>query len=64
MCVWSQIGMLFVRCRGGISHSPEEWVMDDDVWAAGLALFNFIDQNVLAVSEEELEAGQNAVAVS
>ncbi|CAD6338754.1 unnamed protein product [Miscanthus lutarioriparius] len=60
----TKIGMLFVRCRGGISHSPEEWVMDDDVWAAGLALFNFIDQNVLAVSEEELEAGQNAVAVS
>jgi len=56
--------MLFVRCRGGISHSPEECVMDDDVWAAGLALFTFIDQNVLAVSEEEQEAGQNAVAES
>lgn len=55
--------MLFVRCRGGISHSPEESVMDDDVWAAGLALLNFIDQN--AVSEEdEPEAGKKAVAES
>lgn len=59
--VWSQIGMLFVRCRGGISHSPEESVMDDDVWAAGLALFNFIDQNAVS---EELDAGQNVVAES
>jgi len=45
----SQVGMLFVRCRGGVSHSPEESVMDDDVWAAGLALASFIEQ--AAVSE-------------
>lgn len=41
-----QVGMLFVRCRGGISHSPEEFVLDDDVWAAGLALLHFLDQHV------------------
>ncbi|PRQ54610.1 putative allantoate deiminase [Rosa chinensis] len=23
------VGMLFVRCRGGISHFPEEHVLDD-----------------------------------
>ncbi|AQL05237.1 metallopeptidase precursor [Zea mays] len=57
----TKIGMLFVRCRGGISHSPEESVMDNDVWAAGLALFNFIDQNAVS---EELDAGQNVVAVA
>jgi acetylornithine deacetylase/succinyl-diaminopimelate desuccinylase-like protein len=43
----TKVGMLFVRCRGGVSHSPEESVMDDDVWAAGLALVNFIDQNAV-----------------
>ena len=44
----TKIGILFVRCRGGVSHSPEESVLDDDVWAAGLALFNFVDQNAVA----------------
>ncbi|KAJ1260273.1 hypothetical protein BS78_10G219500 [Paspalum vaginatum] len=59
----TKIGMLFVRCRGGISHSPEESVMDDDVWAAGLALLNFIDDGS-AVSEPEVERQRNAVAES
>ncbi|GJN39052.1 hypothetical protein PR202_gb28146 [Eleusine coracana subsp. coracana] len=44
----TKVGMLFVRCRGGVSHSPEESVEDDDVWAAGLALLNFMEQNVVA----------------
>ncbi|KAL6603683.1 hypothetical protein ACP70R_044044 [Stipagrostis hirtigluma subsp. patula] len=57
----TKIGMLFVRCRGGVSHSPEESVMDDDVWAAGLALVSFLEQNAVA----EVEAEQrNAVAES
>ncbi|XP_040381158.1 probable allantoate deiminase isoform X1 [Oryza brachyantha] len=47
----TKVGMLFVRCRGGVSHSPEESVLDDDVWAAGLALVNFIGQNVVASAE-------------
>ncbi|GAB2251592.1 hypothetical protein Droror1_Dr00004439 [Drosera rotundifolia] len=34
--------MLFVRCRGGISHSPQEHVLDDDVDAAGLAILSFL----------------------
>lgn len=38
-----QVGMLFVRCRGGISHSPEEHVLDNDVWASGLAILAFIE---------------------
>lgn len=40
---FEQVGMLFVRCRGGISHSPAEHVLDDDVWAAGLALLSFLE---------------------
>ncbi|KAL1834465.1 hypothetical protein ACET3Z_004116 [Daucus carota] len=39
----TKVGMLFVRCRGGISHSPEEHVLDDDVWAAGLAVLSFLE---------------------
>lgn len=35
--------MLFVRCRGGVSHSPEENVSDDDVWTSGLAVLSFIE---------------------
>ncbi|CAN1225595.1 Allantoate deiminase [Linum grandiflorum] len=39
----TKVGMLFVRCRGGVSHSPAEHVLDDDVWAAGLALLAFLE---------------------
>ncbi|GAB2298310.1 hypothetical protein Dimus_032378 [Dionaea muscipula] len=39
----TKVGMLFVRCRGGISHSPAEHVLDDDVGAAGLAILSFLE---------------------
>ncbi|KAL6546201.1 alpha-amylase 2 [Orobanche minor] len=39
----TKIAMLFVRCRGGISHSPAEHVSEDDVWAAGLAVLAFLE---------------------
>nr|XP_043607742.1 allantoate deiminase 2 [Erigeron canadensis] len=42
----TKVGMLFVRCRGGISHSPEEHVLEDDIWAAGLAMHTFIETNL------------------
>ncbi|KAL4576820.1 hypothetical protein LXL04_012920 [Taraxacum kok-saghyz] len=42
----TKVGMLFVRCRGGISHSPEEYVLEDDVWTAGLAIQAFLDTNL------------------
>ncbi|XP_043701924.1 allantoate deiminase 2 [Telopea speciosissima] len=42
----TEVGMLFVRCRGGISHSPAEHVLEDDIWAAGLAVLEFLDQHV------------------
>ena len=44
----TRVGMLFARCRGGVSHSPEEHVAEDDVWAAGLALLRFVDQHAVA----------------
>ncbi|VFQ71948.1 unnamed protein product [Cuscuta campestris] len=39
----TKVGMLFVRCRGGVSHSPAEHVLDDDVWAAGTAVLAFLE---------------------
>ncbi|XP_048229005.1 allantoate deiminase 2 isoform X2 [Ricinus communis] len=42
----TKVGMLFVRCRGGISHSPAEHVMDDDIWAAGLAIVAFLETHM------------------
>eukprot|EP00249_Psilotum_nudum_P021140 c27989_g1_i2 orf=778-2229(+) len=44
------IGMLFVRCTGGISHSPAEHVLEDDIWAASLAITAFL--------EDELRTGR------
>ncbi|GAA0160250.1 hypothetical protein LIER_16844 [Lithospermum erythrorhizon] len=40
----TEVAMLFVRCRGGISHSPAEHVLDDDVWAAGMSVLAFLEK--------------------
>jgi allantoate deiminase len=37
------IGMLFVRCRGGISHNPAEYASPADMGLAVAALIKFID---------------------
>ncbi len=37
-----QMGMMFVRCRGGVSHSPLEHVEPSDVAAAAAAMFEYI----------------------
>ncbi|XP_010536943.1 PREDICTED: allantoate deiminase [Tarenaya hassleriana] len=42
----TKVGMLFVRCRGGVSHSPAEHVLDDDVGAAGLAILAFLESQM------------------
>lgn len=42
----TKVGMLFVRCRGGMSHSPAEHVLDDDIWAAGLAVLEFLENHL------------------
>ncbi|MEX0584470.1 MAG: hydantoinase/carbamoylase family amidase, partial [Natronospirillum sp.] len=40
----TDIGMLFVRCRDGLSHHPDEAVTEDDVDAAGRVLKTFLLQ--------------------
>jgi allantoate deiminase len=39
----TDIAMLFVRCRGGISHHPAEHVSEEDVEAAARVLLRFIE---------------------
>jgi allantoate deiminase len=36
------VGMLFVRCRNGLSHHPDEWATADDLDAACLVLIEFL----------------------
>lgn len=38
----TRMGMVFVRCRDGISHSPAEYVAPEDVAAAVTALYEYI----------------------
>ena len=37
------IGMLFVRCEGGISHNPAESVTERDVATGARVLMRFIE---------------------
>ena len=43
MSALCEVGMLFVRCQGGVSHNPAESVTVDDVGAAIDALGRFLD---------------------
>jgi allantoate deiminase len=36
------VGMMFVRCRDGISHNPAEYVEPDDIVTAGDVLLRFL----------------------
>jgi len=42
----AKIGMMFVRCRGGVSHSPLEHVEPEDVGAATAALSTFLKKKL------------------
>ena len=42
-----QMGMLFVRDRGGISHSPLEFVAPEDIAAAAAALYMYLRNEML-----------------
>lgn len=44
MVAIAPIGMLFVRCRGGISHNPAEAVIAEDVGLGALALIAALDE--------------------
>jgi allantoate deiminase len=48
MASLTDIGMIFVRCRGGVSHNPEEDVALEDI-EAGL---NLLQRTLLRISEE------------
>jgi allantoate deiminase len=37
------VAMLFVRCRGGISHRPDEYTHPDDLAAAAEAMYHMIE---------------------
>lgn len=39
----TDIAMLFVRCRGGVSHHPDEHVSEEDVAAGARILLRFIE---------------------
>jgi acetylornithine deacetylase/succinyl-diaminopimelate desuccinylase-like protein len=39
----TDICMLFVRCRGGISHSPLESITEEDAAVGAKVLFDFIE---------------------
>ena len=42
-----QMAMMFVRCRGGHSHSPLEHVAEADVAAAATAMLKFFQAQLL-----------------
>lgn len=42
MAALCPVGMLFVRCKGGISHNPAESVTEEDVDVALRVLFEFV----------------------
>ncbi|CAK0782730.1 hypothetical protein CVIRNUC_005925 [Coccomyxa viridis] len=43
----TKMGMLFVRDRGGISHSPLEYVAPEDIAAAAAALYMYLRKEML-----------------
>jgi allantoate deiminase len=43
MAAVADVGMLFIRCKGGISHNPAESVTDDDVAVAIDVLGRFLE---------------------
>lgn len=49
----TKMGMLFVRCKDGISHSPLEFVSPDDVAASTATLYQYLRKELLATTEEE-----------
>jgi len=44
MAALTDIAMLFVRCKGGISHTPAESITPEDAYAGTQVLFRFVRQ--------------------
>jgi allantoate deiminase len=43
MIAIADIGMLFVRCKGGISHNPAEAITEEDAAVAARVFLRFIE---------------------
>lgn len=43
----TKFGMVFVRCAGGVSHNPAEFVHPRDVAAAAAAFATFMEMDLL-----------------
>jgi allantoate deiminase len=54
MSALTDISMLFVRCRGGVSHHPSEAVLEEDVAAAIAVLERFLLLTAKEVARESL----------
>ena len=51
MSALTGVAMLFVRCRGGVSHHPSESVLEEDVAAAIAVLERFLLLTAREVSD-------------
>jgi allantoate deiminase len=40
----ADIAMLFVRCKGGVSHNPAESITEEDAAIGARVLFDFIHE--------------------
>lgn len=45
--------MMFVRCRGGVSHSPLEHVEPEDVAASAAALATYLATRLLPGEQQQ-----------
>jgi len=52
------MAMMFVRCRGGHSHSPLEHVAEADVAAAATAMLSFFRSQLLPLGNPSLERSE------
>jgi len=57
-CSSVQMAMMFVRCRGGHSHSPLEHVAEADVAAAATAMLSFFRSQLLPLGNPSLERSE------
>ena len=53
----TDVGMIFVRCAGGVSHSPDESITEDDARTASRLLLHLVE-NIAAGLQSEQPAGQ------
>ena len=49
---FTRAAMLWVRCRDGVSHSPIEHVENKDMAEGALALYYFVEENILSENYE------------